>query len=248
MHKSSTIPLSAPMASEVSVVVPVYNESRTVGSMLERLLSAACSDDIIVVDDGSSDETPRILESWRKVPTVQVLTHERNLGKGSAIRTGLERAKNQFIIIQDADLEYDPHDIHAVVSPLIADEADFVFGSRRLDRHMQLRDLPNPFYHGVSCLNYLTWVLYGIKVSDGATCYKATRADLLRSMRLECERFEFCPEVTAKAARMRLRVREVPISYNRRTIVQGKKIRLRDWFHAARTLWRWRRWDPTACR
>ncbi len=228
----------------LTVIVPVYNEASTVSELLSRVLAADYSKQVIVVDDGSSDATGDVLAQWEERSEIVVVRHEANRGKGAAIRTGLERAHGQFVIVQDADLEYDPGEYSRLIEPLRNVEADVVYGSRRLGHGCSWREWLNPFHHGVTTLNFLVWLWYGVRLSDEATCYKAMATDVLRRMHLECERFEFCPEVTAKACRMGLRITEVPIAYHRRALSEGKKIRLHDWFEAAATLRKWRRWLP----
>lgn len=225
----------------LTVIVPVFNEERTIGEVLTRLVDGPYpfpGKEIIVVDDGSTDSTAKILEAWRDVPGLAHLRHAQNRGKGASIRTGLKAARGRITIIQDADLEYDPWDIPKLVEIIVRNESDVAFGSRYLlsaKTHSWTR-----FRLAVSLLNWLVLILYGHRLSDEATCYKAFRTYQLRDMNLECRRFEFCPEVTAKACRMGLKIVEVPISYTPRTTDEGKKIRLRDAWEAVWTLIRWR--------
>jgi len=165
------------------------------------------------------------------------------MGKGRAIRTALAAAKGQFTIIQDADLEYWPEDYPRLLEPLLAGEAVVVYGSRYLRESVTKRRF-TVFRFGVSLLNVAVRVLYGVRLTDEATCYKVFPTEVLRAMDLECERIEFCPEVTAKACRMGLRIAEVPVRYNARTKKEGKKIRWRDGLTAIWTLWKWRNWQP----
>jgi len=230
----------------LSVIVPVYNEAATVDALLGRVLAAAYAKQVIVVDDGSTDATAEVLERWRGSRHVELLRHPANRGKGAAIRTALERAEGRFTVIQDADLEYDPQDYPRLIEPLLCARAEAVYGSRRLGRGRCGRDWLNPFYHGVSLLNLAIRLLYGVRLTDEATCYKAFPTALLRAMDLQCERFEFCPEVTAKACRLGARIVEVPIRYDARSRRAGKKIRWRDGLAALMTLWRWRRWRAPA--
>jgi dolichol-phosphate mannosyltransferase len=227
----------------LTVIVPVYNEVGTIDELLRRVLAAPYNKQVIVVDDGSTDGTVELLEKWEGHPQVELLQHSKNRGKGAAIRTGLEHAEGRFTIIQDGDLEYDPEDFPRLIGPLLSGEAQVVYGSRYLRRE------GGPCQHwrllrfGVSCLNVCVRLLYGARLTDEATCYKAFPTALLRAMELECERFEFCPEVTAKACRLGLTIREVPISYDARGVQAGKKIRFRDGLAAMAALWRWRRWQ-----
>ncbi|HOP77111.1 MAG: glycosyltransferase family 2 protein [Thermogutta sp.] len=255
----------------LSVIIPVYNEAGTIERVLERVIDVWPEDkEIIVVDDGSQDGTAELLRQWytqhcsvhgdcreRRNVRVMLLFHDRNRGKGSAIRTGLQYATGHYVVIQDADMEYDPADYRNLLAPLLNEEADVVYGSRRLGERMYSelncmqkwvqipRTWANPYYHGVTILNLLVRMWFRLRVTDEATCYKVLPLEVLRAMDLECERFEFCPEVTAKIARMGLRLKEVPIQYRGRSRRQGKKIRFRDGWEAICTLWRYRSWRPS---
>jgi len=220
----------------ITVIIPAYNEQATIGELLRRVTQAPYDKQIIVVDDASTDATPDVLAAW----DCQVVRHQTNRGKGAAIRTGLAHAIGEFTIIQDADLEYDPQDYPKLIEPLLLG-ADSVYGSRYLERN-HTGAWKNRA--GVSVLNLAVRLLYGARLTDEATCYKAFPTAVLRAMDLKCERFEFCPEVTAKALRMGLRIMEVPIHYRARSHSEGKKIRCRDGVEALRTLWRWRKWTP----
>ncbi|MFN3150460.1 glycosyltransferase family 2 protein [Bremerella sp.] len=228
----------------LTVIVPVFNEVGTINTLLERVLKAPFTKEVIVVDDGSTDGTTDVLSCWESEPEIKTLLHPENRGKGAAIRTALKVARGRFVIVQDADLEYDPDDYPRLVEPLLAGEADIVYGSRRSGAISGGPEWMNPFYHGVTSLNLLVRILYGVQLSDEATCYKAFPTGTLKSMQLTCERFEFCPEVTAKACCLKLRILEVGIHYHRRTSAEGKKIGLRDWFEAVATLWKLRNWKP----
>ena len=230
---------------ELTVIVPVYNEAATVAAVLDAVAAAAYEKQIVVVDDGSTDGTAEALAAWLGRTggsgpgfDAQVVRHPANRGKGAAVRTGLDLARGVVTLVQDADLEYDPADYPAVVGPILADAADAVYGSRYLRPAG-----PLPWTVNRACvvlLNALVLALYGRRLTDEATCYKAFRTDALRRMGLRCERFEFCPEVTAKACRMGLRLVEVPARYAPRTAAEGKKIRWRDGVEAVLTLLRWR--------
>ncbi len=225
----------------LSVIVPVYNEVATIHRVLEHLAAIPnCDKQIIIVNDGSTDGTGDILEGWPKKTGIVVLHHPRNRGKGCAIRTGLQVARGDITIIQDADLEYDPADIPLVVEPILRGECDVVYGSRYL--HCQ-RGIPwSKFRLGVGGLNLLVRLLYRQRLTDEATCYKAFRTQLLRDLDLRARRFEFCPEVTAKVLRSGRRILDVPIRYTPRTAAEGKKIGWRDAWEAVWTLIQWRFW------
>lgn len=234
-----------------AIVVPVFNEADHLDALLERLLAVTGSEQglgsVIVVDDGSTDGSRDLLTRWSDVPGVLVRMHDVNRGKGAAIRTGLECVSEDWVVIQDADLEYDPADLPRLLTPLRDGQADFVYGSRCLplpSGDAGGRRRFNVYALGVCALNWTVRVLYGLRVTDEATCYKVFRTADLRRMDLQCERFEFCPEVTAKAARLGLRIAELPIAYRPRNRAEGKKIGWRDAWDAFRTLWRYRHWTP----
>jgi dolichol-phosphate mannosyltransferase len=220
----------------ISVIVPVYNETSTMRELLARLREAPFRKEIVVVDDCSTDGTGGVLDGERDIVLVR---HDRNRGKGAAIRTGIEHVSGDIVIIQDADLEYDPNEIPKVVAPIIEGVADISYGSRFM------RGLPKemPFPNKIANL-ILAWsvrVLYRYPLSDEATCYKAFRSSVLKAIPLRCERFEFCPEVTAKALRARRRIVETElINYRPRTQKAGKKIRWTDGVEAVFTLIRYR--------
>lgn len=223
---------------ELSVLVPVYNEAATVDALLERVRAAPYRKQVIVVDDGSSDGTAQQLEKWRDAPGFTVLIHPKNRGKGAAIRTALAHASAPFIIIQDADLEYDPNDYPRLIEPLRRGEARVVYGTRY---QSGLNDLPwTRFRIAVHLLNGMVRLLYGARITDEATCYKAFETALLQSLPLRCERFEFCPEVTAKVLKRRIAILEVPISFRYRTAAEGKKIGWTDGLEAIWTLLKYR--------
>ncbi|MBA3584992.1 MAG: DUF1559 domain-containing protein, partial [Gemmatimonadetes bacterium] len=238
-NADGTGPAGGPL---LTVILPVYNEQRTIDAILERVLAVPITMQVIAVDDGSTDGTAERLEAWAG-RGVTVLRHLENRGKGAAIRTGLARAEGRYTVIQDADLEYDPAEYPGLLAPLRRGEADAVFGSRYLSRSKPEFRL---FALGVALLNVLVRLVYGLRLTDEATCYKVFPTDVLRRMELRCRGFEFCPEATAKAARMGLRVVEVPASYRGRTRAEGKKIRVRDGIQAVTELWRWRAWSPAA--
>ena len=237
---------SQPKNPLLTVIVPVYNEEGTLQEILTRIASAEPQNkEMIIVDDCSTDQSRKILKSWENVPNVVILFHEKNQGKSAAIRTALVHAAVKYTIIQDADMEYDPSDYMRLLEPMIDGTADVVYGSRSLARQHGNADRAfwNPFRICVAMLNWTVRILYHKKVTDEATCYKLFRTETLRTMQLQCRRFEFCPEVTAKTFRMGLRLIEIPIHYTPRKCNEGKKIGLRDAIEAFYTLWRWRNWN-----
>ncbi len=235
--------------SEISIIIPVFNEIRTIDAILRRVLEVAdshCLDsEIIVVDDGSSDGTRELLPSICHDERIKLLFHPENRGKGAAIRTALGSATRELVVIQDADLEYDPEQIDKLIEAMKNKNADVVYGSRVLGAKEHLTvQRKNIYALGVFVLNLAVRCLYGLRLTDEATCYKLFRREDLNRMNLACERFEFCPEVTAKAARLGLVLVEVPITYHPRSIREGKKIGLKDAVIAFKTLWKFRKWLP----
>lgn len=236
----STHPETPPL---LTVIVPVYNEGQTIDELLRRVLAAAYQKEVIVVDDGSTDGTAKALEAWSGRPGVRLLAHATNQGKGAAIRTALAHARGRFTVIQDADLECDPDDYPVLVEPLLSGEAEVVYGSRYLRRQDRARHRWSVLRWGVSLLNTCVRLLYGVRVTDEATCYKVLPTAVLRKMDLHCRRFEFCPEVTAKVCRLGLKIHEVPVRYFPRAAGAGKKLRCRDGLQAVLTLWKYRKWS-----
>ena len=219
---------------KLSVIIPVYNERETIEATLERVRQSEVEKEIIVVDDCSTDGTRELLNG---AGDIDLVLHERNVGKGMAIRTALQHVTGDIVIIQDADLEYYPSDYPAMIAPIESGEAEVVYGSRFLKGRPKMH-LPN--YIANRVLAIAASVLFGARITDEATCYKAFRTDLLRSIPLTCKRFEFCPEVTAKVLRIGIKIREVPIRYEARTVAQGKKITWRDGVVALWTLVKYR--------
>ena len=220
----------------VSILIPVFQEEATVGEVLARVLAcdvrvAGFEREVLVCDDGSSDRTASILAAAARTnPELRVFTHATNRGKGAAIRTLLEHATGDCILIQDADLEYEVDDGIALLR-LFREGCDAVYGSRFLDAWRPPgMSIANLIANRV--LTATANVLYGHSLTDEATCVKLVRTSLLRSMALECEGFEFCPEVTAKLGRMGVRIEEVPVRYRARDVAGGKKVRWQDGFIA----------------
>jgi len=217
----------------LSVIMPVYNEQETLTEILTRVRAVDLEKEIVVVDDGSSDGTRDILKEEEKKGDLKILYHEVNKGKGAAVRTGLEHASGDFIIIQDADLEYDPREYPKLLKPILEGEAEVVYGSRSLvfkETMFLLQALGNKI------VTLATNLLYGIALSDMETCYKVFRAEVIKSIPLRSRRFEFEPEITAKLLKRGYRIHEVPISYQGREYHEGKKLTWRDGITALWTL------------
>jgi glycosyltransferase involved in cell wall biosynthesis len=218
----------------VSFLVPAYNEEATVGAVLEQVDALPLDKQIVVVDDGSTDGTQPVLDGWRDRPHVVVLRQE-NRGKGAAVRAAIAHADGEICVIQDADGEYDPADVPALIEPIVSGRADVVFGSRLQGGKPQRAYL---FWHlvGNRLLSLLTNVLFNTTISDMETGYKAFRADVLRSLDLRRDDFGIEPEITAKVSKRRLRVYELPVAYYGRGYDEGKKITWRDGLKAVQVL------------
>jgi len=210
----------------VSVVIPVYNEAATLPTLLAKVLSRPETTEVILVDDASTDGSGDYLRTLTGDPRLRTFFHAQNQGKGAALRTGFVAAACDVVLIQDADLEYDPDDYPALLTPIFDGKADVVYGSRFLGGpHRVLY-----FWHSVAnrMLTLLSNMLNDINLSDMEVCYKAFRREVLQNIRIQCDRFGVEPELTAKVAKMRLRIYEVPVSYYGRTYDEGKKIGWRD--------------------
>ena len=229
-----------PKIRKLSVIVPVFNERNTVVEVLRRMRAVELPDgidrEIIVVDDGSTDGTRDVLNQLRD-STVRILSHDDNRGKGAAVRTGLQVASGDYVLIQDADLEYDPEDWPKLIAPVMRGRAQVVYGSRFTGERRNMLFL---HWIGNRVLSFVTNVLYNTTLSDMETCYKLVDRDLLVDLRLRCSRFDIEPEITAKILKRRIRIYEVPISYMGREFDEGKKITWRDGFAALWTLAKFR--------
>jgi glycosyltransferase involved in cell wall biosynthesis len=220
----------------LAVVMPTYNEAKTIGDILQVVLQQPSVAEIIVVDDCSQDETFTKLNEISKYESrVKVYRHSINLGKGAALRTGIQHATAPIVLIQDADLEYDPQEYPKIIGPILRDKADAVFGSRFIgsEEHRVLY-----FWHSVGnkFLTLLSNMFTNLNLTDMETCYKAFRRELIQSFKLKENRFGFEPEVTAKLAHSGARIYEVAISYHGRTYAQGKKIGWKDGVSAIRCI------------
>jgi glycosyltransferase involved in cell wall biosynthesis len=224
--------------AKLSILMPAHNEAATIEEVIRRIRAVPLplNREIVVVDDASRDDTPRILESLAG-PDLQVIRHPTNRGKGAALRTGLEHCTGDLILIHDADLEYYPEDIPLLLEAEEKTGAPAVYGSRFLGEIEGMRPI-NRLANYVLALT--ASLLYGKRITDEATAYKLFRAETLRSMNLKCERFEFCPEVTARILKSGQKIAETPIRYTGRTMEEGKKIGWRDGFEAMWTLIKYR--------
>lgn len=225
---------------KLSVIIPAHNEEETIDEIVRQVRAVDLGNvsmELIIVDDASTDSTPAIIDAYAAEESVVVLHHPSNRGKGAAIRTGLEVVTGDMVVIQDADLEYDPADYPRLIDPIIQGRADVVYGSRFKGSRENMA-FPNLLANKI--LAWSATLLYGRRITDEATCYKVFRTPVLESFDLQCERFEFCPEVTAKTLLGKYRLVEVPISYRGRTVEAGKKIRAFDGLEAIWTLLRYR--------
>jgi glycosyltransferase involved in cell wall biosynthesis len=223
---------------KLTVIIPIYNEKNTLKTILKRVLETRLPDEIIFIDDGSTDGTCDLLAMLEGQQGIRVIFHTQNLGKGAAVRTGFSAAKGDVILIQDADLEYDPCDYPALLKPIIDGKADVVFGSRFLGGPRRVV----MFWHMIAnqFLTFITNLLYDTILSDMETGYKVFRREALEGINLHANRFDFEPEITAKILKRKLRIFEVPISFNPRNYSEGKKIKLKDAFIALWVLIKYR--------
>ncbi|MCB9769340.1 MAG: glycosyltransferase family 2 protein [Candidatus Omnitrophica bacterium] len=222
----------------LSIIIPIYNEEPQLEEVLERVYRIDYAPkELILVDDFSHDGTRNILERYKYRPDTRVVFHEENRGKGFAIRTGLKSADGDIVIIQDADLEYDPEDIPSVVEPIVSGQTEVCYGSRFLGE-LERMAIPNRVANWMLAKS-ASW-LFWVKITDEATAYKAFRHEVLKKIDLECEGFEFCPEVTAKVLRLGYSIQEVSVRFRARTVWEGKKIGWPDFGIAIRTLLKYR--------
>ena len=223
----------------LSIVIPCYNEKDNILNLVKRVLESPIENkEIIVVDDMSKDGTREILENQVKPLVSKIIYHDVNGGKGAALRTGFKAATGDVVIIQDADLEYDPNEYPKVVNPIFNNEADVVYGSRFLGQKRKgyfANRMANLF------LTKLSNIFTHLRLTDMETCYKAFKREIIQSVDIQEERFGFEPEITAKVARLKVRVMEVPISYYPRTNEEGKKIGFKDGLRAIYCIWRYRK-------
>jgi glycosyltransferase involved in cell wall biosynthesis len=223
---------------KLTVIIPVFNEAKTIEEIVRRVQKTGLADEIVIVDDGSTDGTRGLLAALDGTPNLRVLLHDRNRGKGAAVRTGIGSARGDVLLIQDADLEYDPREYPNLLRPLEEGIADVVYGSRFLGAARR----PILFWNMVAnkILTLLTNILYNNILSDMETGYKVFRRQVVEGMKLNARGFEFEPEFTAKILKSRARIFEVPIVFNPREYSEGKKIKMKDAFIAVWTLVKYR--------
>jgi len=233
------------MSGKLSVIVPAYNEESHIQGILDKVckvvLPYGMTAEIVVVNDGSKDLTGVRIQEFIDTHSdkdIHLVEHEVNQGKGAGIRTALRYCKGDYIVIQDGDEELDPNDFVQMVKKMVDENLSVLYGSRFLNS--EKRSSSKMFLFGNKVLAATANILYGLHITDEATCYKMFKSSLLKSITLECDGFDFCPEVTAKVARKGYKIQEVPIHYFPRSIEQGKKIRARDGWVAIKTLLKYR--------
>jgi glycosyltransferase involved in cell wall biosynthesis len=234
---------------KLTVIMPIYNEANTVNRIIEKVKSVNLGEiekELIAVDDCSTDGTHKILE---KIDDIKLVRHRENRGKGAAIQTGIKHATGDIVIIQDADLEYNPNDYPALLQPILEGKTKVVYGSRFLNEKKTGRNskvklthsmMHKTFYIGNKFLSLLTRIIYGVKITDMETCYKVFSYDVIKEIPLKSKRFDFEPEITAKIIKRGHKIIEVPISYKPRTIEEGKKIGWKDGARAIYCLLKYR--------
>lgn len=232
-------------ANKISVIIPVFNEISTLKQILEKVENAElCSleKEIILVDDGSKDGTRELLKIFEENHQYKIIYHAKNMGKGAAVRTALSCATGDIIVIQDADLEYNPDDYNELIKLIINDKADVAYGSRFLAAQSKEK-FGFLQYLGNKSLTFFTNLLFGVGLTDMETCYKAFSADIIKNISIKSDKFDFEPEITAKILKLKYHLREVPISYNGRNYTEGKKICWKDGLGAIKALIRYRFFD-----
>ena len=229
--------------TKLSIIIPVFNERGTITELLDKVeavnLGVGIEKEIIIIDDFSTDGTREILKTMED--KFVILYHDRNYGKGMALRTGIKEITGDYVVVQDADLEYDPNDFKIMLNKIASENLQVVYGSRRLNHsYLKGRRSGHLFAVGGIFLTWITNVLYGTEITDEPTCYKMFRTEFLKSIDLKCIRFEFCPEITAKIAKRGIDIHEVPINYFPRHKNEGKKINWRDGLEAIWVLLKYR--------
>ena len=223
--------------SKLSICIPVYNEEATIVELLNKVMAVPLDTEIIVVNDGSTDKTAGLLTAYAQNHPIKVISKV-NGGKGTALIEAFKHVTGDYVVVQDADLEYDPNDFKVMLNTATNTNVPIVYGSRFLGKPLTLASIKN--YLASKLLSFFVWVLYGQMITDESTCYKLFKTDLLKSIPLECKRFEFCPEITAKVLKRGIKIVEVPVSFIPRDAKEGKKINyLRDGWEAVVTLFKY---------
>ena len=220
----------------LSVIIPVFNEEKNIAQVIKAVDNVKIPKEIIVINDFSSDSSSEELKKF-KLKNLKVINHPKNMGKGAAIRTGIKQATGDIILIQDADMEYNPQDYYELVKPIENGQAKVVYGSRFKGT---IKGMAFANLVANKILTFTANFLYLINLTDEATCYKVFRSEILKKQKLKCNRFDFCPEITAKLSKQGIKIYEVPIHYNGRTKGEGKKIRWNDGVSALWTLVKYR--------
>jgi len=234
---------------KLSVVMPAYNEGGTIQEIVARVLAVDLRPhtiELVIVDDGSQDGTRELLRRYEAAENVRVFYQPQNAGKGAAVARGIEEASGDALVIQDADLEYDPDDFRRLIEPIAAGEADVVYGSRFMKRDGGRGYLRRWHWIGNAALTLISNRFTGLRLTDMETCYKMLRREVAAKLDLQSRDFAMEPEITCKVARMGVRIVEVPISYRGRTYDEGKKIGLKDAVKAISTTVKYRNWNPTS--
>jgi len=221
---------------KTSIIIPVYNEEKTVNALISRVMSLKLDKEVIVVDDGSTDSSFEIIN---KLKGIKIARHTENLGKGAAVRTGLESVTGDIVIVQDADLELDPEQIPSIIAPIQNSTHEVVYGSRNLNGNSD-KNRMFFFWFGGKLISWIANILYSTKLSDEACGYKAFRTELIKGLTIENNRFEWEPEITAKIAKKKIVIVEVPVKSISRSKEEGKKVKASDGFKAIWTLLKYR--------
>jgi len=222
----------------LTIIMPLYNEETTAARIIEKVLNLDLELELIIIDNGSTDATNKVVKSFADRSNVKIIENKRNIGKGDGIIIGLKYAHGKYTVIQDGDLEYEPSDIVKMVNLAEDNKALAVFGSRILNPESGISY--RRYLLGGKLLTFIANLLYNVNISDESTCYKMIRTDIIKGMHLESRRFEFCPEVVAKLGRNKIKIHEIPISYNPRKFEEGKKINWKDGLQAIWTLFKYR--------
>lgn len=224
---------------KLTIIVPVYNEEKTIHKILGKLekVRLPISKEILIIDDGSKDESYKVIKKYIKNKKFYKLVTKPNGGKGSAVKKGFELATGDIITIQDADLEYDPEDYKKLIKPIMDGKEKVIYGSRFLKTH---RPLYKIYFWGNKFLTLFTRILYHTEITDMETCYKVFHKDVIKNIKIKANKFDIEPEITAKILKRGIRIQEIPISYTPRTIKEGKKINWKDGIQAIWTLLYWK--------